>query len=172
MVHQSQSHGKGKDKQNQNNSKPKQTTIFKEKNNNKEDERCFVCGSPDHWVKKCPNRKWRKPQHEQKTSNMVVSSSGGGTSGYANLPYILSVFQSITWWLDSGANVHVCSDASLFSSYQVTWDSFVMMENVLHASVHGVGTVDLKLTSGKIVQLKNVQHVPSINKNLVSDSFV
>ena len=30
-----------------------------------------------------------------------------------------------------------------------------------HASVCGVGTVDLKFTSEKIVQLKNVQHVPS-----------
>ena len=36
--------------------------------------------------------------------------------------------------------------------------------------VRGVGTVDLKLTSEKIVQLKNVQHVPSIRKNLISDS--
>jgi hypothetical protein len=31
-----------------------------------------------------------------------------------------------------------------------------MMGNGLHATVRGVGTVDLKLTSGKIVQLKNV----------------
>jgi hypothetical protein len=46
--------------------------------------------------------------------NMVVSSSGGGTGGYDNLPYVLLVFQSTTWWLDSGANVHVCFDASLF----------------------------------------------------------
>jgi len=38
--------------------------------------------------------------------------------------------------------------------------------------VHGVGTVDLKFTSGKIVQLKNVQHVPAINKNLVSGSLI
>jgi hypothetical protein len=82
---------------------------------------------------------------------MVVSSSGGETTGYGNLPYVLSVFQSTTWWLDSGANVHVCSDASLFSSYQVAWDSFVLMGNVSHAFVRGVGTVDLKLTSGKIV---------------------
>jgi hypothetical protein len=43
-----------------------------------------------------------------------------------------------------------------------------MMGNGSYASVHGVGTVDLKFTSGKIMQLKNVQHVPSINKNLVS----
>jgi hypothetical protein len=126
-----------------------------------------VCGSPDHWAKKCSNRKGRKPQSEQKTSNMVVSSSGGGTSGYGNLPYVLSVFQSTTWWLDSGANVHVCSDASLFSSYQVARDSSVLIGNESHASVHGVGTVNLKLTSGKIVQ-----HVPSINKNLVSGSLL
>jgi hypothetical protein len=131
-----------------------------------------VCGSPDHWAKKCLNHKGRKPQSEQKTSNMVVFSSGGGTSGYDNLPYVLSVFQSTTWWLDSGVNVHVYSDASLFSSYQVTRDSFMLMGNGSHASVHGVGMVDLKLTSGKIVQLKNVQHVPSINKNLVSGSLL
>jgi hypothetical protein len=103
---------------------------------------------------------------------MVVSSSGGGTSGYGNLPYVLSVFQSTIWWLDSGANIHVCSDALLFSSYQVARDSSVLMGNGSHASVRGVGTVDLKLTLGKIVQLKNVQHVPSINKNLVSDSLL
>jgi hypothetical protein len=48
----------------------------------------------------------------------------------------------------------------------------MLMGNELHASVRGVGTVDLKLTSEKIVQLKNVQHVPSINKNLVSGSLL
>jgi hypothetical protein len=47
-----------------------------------------------------------------------------------------------------------------------------MLENGSHVFVHDVGTVDLKLTSEKIVQLKNVQHAPSINKNLVSDSFM
>jgi hypothetical protein len=47
-----------------------------------------------------------------------------------------------------------------------------MMENGSHASVYGVGTIDLKLTSRKIVQLKNEQHVHSINKNIVSDSLL
>jgi hypothetical protein len=62
MVHQSQSHGKGKAKQNQNNNKPKQATTFKKKKEG--EEGCFVCGSPDHWAKKCLNRKGRKPQPE------------------------------------------------------------------------------------------------------------
>jgi hypothetical protein len=51
-------------------------------------------------------------------------------------------------------------NVSLFSSYQVTRDSSMMMENVSYAFVHCVGTIDLKLTSEKIVQLKNMQHVP------------
>jgi hypothetical protein len=48
----------------------------------------------------------------------------------------------------------------------------MMIGNGSHASIQGVGTVDLKLTSGKIVQLKNVQHLLSINKNLVSSSLL
>src|SRR4051812_6341264 len=94
-----------------------------------------------------------------------------GASGYGNLFSILSVCQSTYWWIDTSANIHVCADGYLFSSYQVTHDDSVLMGNGSHAPVHGVGTVDLKFTSGKIVQLKNVQHVPAINKNLVSGSF-
>jgi hypothetical protein len=45
-----------------------------------------------------------------------------------------------------------------------------MMGNGLHATVRGFGMVDLKFTSGKIVQLKNVLHGPSIKKNLFSGS--
>jgi hypothetical protein len=46
------------------------------------------------------------------------------------------------------------------------------MGNGSHASVHGTGTVDLKFTSGKIVQLKNMHYVPSIHKNLVSGTLL
>jgi hypothetical protein len=48
----------------------------------------------------------------------------------------------------------------------------VIMSYESHTFVHGVGTIDLKLTLKMIVQLKSVQLVPSINKNLVSDSLL
>ena len=51
-------------------------------------------------------------------------------------------------------------------------DSSILMGNEFHAPVHGVGMVDLKFTSGKIVRLRNMHHVPSINKNLVSGSLL
>ena len=47
-----------------------------------------------------------------------------------------------------------------------------MMGNGSHASVLGVGSVDLKFTSGKIVRLENMQHALSIKKNLVSGSLL
>jgi hypothetical protein len=52
----------------------------------------------------------------------------GGTSGYGNLLHtILLVFNSPDWWVDTGANIHVCADIFLFSSYQVRWASTLLM---------------------------------------------
>ena len=52
---------------------------------------------------------------------------GNTGDGYNNLPTVLSVFQSTSWWLDMGANVHVCADISMFFSYQTVRDSSVLM---------------------------------------------
>jgi hypothetical protein len=42
----------------------------------------------------------------------------------------------------------------------------------MRAAVRGIGTVDLKLTSRKTLQLKNVHHIPSIKKILISSSLL
>ena len=58
----------------------------------------------------------------------------------------------------------------LMLPYQVDRTGALLMENESHERVLGISTVILKFTSGKTVLLKNVQHVPSIKKNLVSGS--
>ena len=78
--------------------------------------------------------------------------------------------QSPEWWADTSANIHVCADISLFFSYQCKGTGTLLMGNGSHARVLGIGTVILKFISGMTVLLKNVQHVPSIKKNLVSGS--
>jgi hypothetical protein len=109
---------------------------------------------------------------EKKSTNMVINETGG-TSGYGNsLPYVLSVCTSPKWWMDNGANIHVCTDISLFASFQVGRTRALPMGNRSRVHVHGVGSVILKLTLGKTVLLKHVQHVPSIKKNLVSISLL
>ena len=103
---------------------------------------------------------------------MVIGETAG-TSRYGNiLPTVLSVCHSPEWWIDTGANIHVCADISLFSSYQAGGAGSLLIGNGSHARVLGVSTVNLKLTSGKTMRLKNVQHVPTIKKNLVSGSLL
>ena len=145
----------------------KSTTTF-EKNKNKAELPCFTCGELGHFSNECPDRAGLKGK--KKNVNLVTISNDD--NGYGNLPTILSVFQSLSWWVDTGANIHVCADISMFSSYQGLQGVSVLMGNGLHASVRGVGTVHLKFTSRKIVQLRNVQHVPTIRKNLVSVSLL
>jgi hypothetical protein len=103
---------------------------------------------------------------------MVIGETAG-RSRYGNiLPTVLSVCHSPGWWIDTGANIHVCADISLFSSYQAGGAGSLLIGNGSHARVLGVSTVNLKLTSGKIMRLKNVQHVPTIKKNLVRGSLL
>jgi hypothetical protein len=129
--------------------KVKQNTNFNNNNNKKKKKNlayltCFVCGEPCHIARKCSNRKGKK-SGGQKSANMAVSEAGG--SRYE--PKILLACQSTDWWLDTGANVHVCSDFNLFSFYQATDSCFVLMGNGSRVVVHGVGRGSLKLTSVK-----------------------
>ncbi|GJV38490.1 zinc finger, CCHC-type containing protein [Tanacetum coccineum] len=79
----------------------------------------------------------------------------------------------VAWWVDSGATVHVCKDRCWFKTYESQNDGYILhMGNKSTALVHGRGCVDLRFSSGKVVSLLNVLHVPNIRKNLVSSSVL
>jgi hypothetical protein len=118
------------------NYKPNQTTQFKKKKN-MDEVVCFVCGENGYFAKKCKNYKGKKNQPGLKSAN--VTTSNPSRSGYGNLPYIFFVCQYNDWWIDTGANIHVCTNISMFSSYQVRRGSTVMM---------GVGETILRLGGG------------------------
>ncbi|XP_019234036.1 PREDICTED: uncharacterized protein LOC109214556 [Nicotiana attenuata] len=69
-------------------------------------------------------------------------------------------------------NCHNCGK-ELFTSYAPAGpDETVFMANSATAKIEGTGKVALKMTSGKIVTLKDVLHVPEMRKNLVSTSLL
>ncbi|GJX58768.1 zinc finger, CCHC-type containing protein [Tanacetum coccineum] len=79
----------------------------------------------------------------------------------------------VAWWVDSGAIVHMCKDRCWFKTYESLNDESILhMGNKSTTLVHGRGRVDLRFSSGKIVSLFNVLHVPNIRKNFVSKTFM
>jgi hypothetical protein len=138
------SHNNNNKNKQKNPTKTKHTTDFKKKNKGN----CFVCGNPGDFARECENRKWKG---NKKSANMVIGEIAG-TLRYSNiLSTVLSVCHSPEWWINTGVNIHVCADISLFSFYQVGGNGSMLMGNESHTCVLGVDMVNLKLTSGKTV---------------------
>ena len=93
-----------------------------------------------------------------------------GTFSRSKLPKseIFMTYLPTDWYIDTGTNVHVCSNISSFISYQNLQGRTVTMGNSTVAQVLGQGRVDLRFTSENVLTLNDVQHIPEVRKNLVS----
>ncbi|XP_070022060.1 uncharacterized protein [Nicotiana sylvestris] len=77
------------------------------------------------------------------------------------------------WWIDSGATHHVCAIREAFATYApVGPEETLSMGIAATAKIEGYGKIFLKMTSGKVVTLNKVIHVPEIMKNLVYDGLL
>ncbi|XP_077245915.1 uncharacterized protein LOC143885588 [Tasmannia lanceolata] len=123
-----------------------------------------------HYAKNCrKNDKKKNPQGNNAPQANVVEDQ--------YLSVVVSEVNLVSnvkdWWVDTGATRHICSDISVFSSYELVGDGEqLFMGNSSASAVAGKGTVLLKLTSGKVLKLCDVLHVPDIRKNLVSGSLL
>ena len=87
--------------------------------------------------------------------------------------HIVVIANSLDWWFDSGATVHVCNNEEQFNTYEESSiEQELLMGNHNKAKVHGKGTVEVKMSFGKKLVLTNVYHVPNIKKNLVSTNLL
>jgi hypothetical protein len=145
---------------------------------------CWSCGQVGHWSKDCPAKKAKKavvgaqantvlattdgPKVNMVVGEVVASETNDGYVTYN--PVLLSTYLSHEWLIDTGANVHICTDISLFVSYQQSHGVTVTMGNASAAQVLGIGNVDLKFASGRVLSLTRVHHVPDIRRNIISGS--
>ncbi|KAI5350367.1 hypothetical protein L3X38_003258 [Prunus dulcis] len=148
--------------------------------NGNKDQPCFVCGRTNHWAKDChykktepykPKPKWNKGQSGPKAQVNVLVDQDEPNLRYSFKPLVnVAYLSNSDWWLDSGANVHVCFDKRFFKNYQNSSGGSVTLGNDTVAQVRGIGEVELKMTSGKTLTLKDVRHVPEVRRNLISGS--
>ena len=67
----------------------------------------------------------------------------------------------------------MCNNEEQFNTYkEFSIEQELLMGNHNRAKVHGKGTVEVKMSSGKKLVLTNVYHVPNIKKNLVSTNLL
>ncbi|GJW16634.1 zinc finger, CCHC-type containing protein [Tanacetum coccineum] len=153
--------------------------------NKKSKVTCWKCGKLGHLKKDCKGGKVGNKANGSST-NSSVDGSTNSLKGqnmfnkYLQIYYVTYVSEAyfvqdddVVWWVNSGATMHVCKDRLWFKTYKsLNHGSILYMKNESTSLVYGCGSVDLRFSSGKVVSLFNVFHVPNIRKNLVSSSIL
>ena len=77
-----------------------------------------------------------------------------------------------TWWIDSGATVHVANSLQGFATRQILLrgERTIRVANSIEAEAEAIGELPLVLNNGFVLKLHDVLYVPSMRRNLISVS--
>jgi hypothetical protein len=100
-----------------------------------------------------------------------MAKKGIDTVSFVN-ESLYSQFSKSTWWIDSGATVHVANSLQGFHSTRTMQRSERCIEvtNGVQADVEAVGDISLELGDDFTILLRDVLFVPLLHRNLISVS--
>ena len=77
-----------------------------------------------------------------------------------------------TWWIDSGATIHVANSLQGFHMRRTLQrgERHIKVANGVQAKVEAIGELLLELNDSFVLKLTDVLHVPSLRRNLISAS--
>ena len=75
-----------------------------------------------------------------------------------------------TWWIDSGSTIHVSNTLQGMQNLRklVGSEQCIYSGNKMSSRVEAIGTYNLVLSSGFILELEKIFYVPSFTTNLIS----
>jgi hypothetical protein len=125
-----------------------------------EKDQCLYCKDKGHYKVDCP-----------KYLKMIMAKKGENIISFINESLYIDYSKS-TWWIDSGATIHVANSLQGFRSTRTTQRSErqIRVANVVQADVEAVGDVHLELDTGFVLILRDVFFIPTLQRNLISVS--
>ncbi|CAM8965249.1 unnamed protein product [Rhodiola kirilowii] len=161
---------KGKERSNEN---------FSSKFNKKPKGSCGICGKLGYYKNDCRMAKNEKGKTKVNVGDKGKEKCPSNLQGQfsfsvynPNVNYVSLIAEAfyvqddeVAWWIDSGANKHVCKDRHSFKTYETVKEGDVLhMGNESTTPILGQGNVVLEFSSVKTLELLNVLHVPLIRK--------
>ena len=122
--------------------------------------KCYHCGKEGHITKDCEEfKKWCVKKGNDDIISLVDES-------------FYAYFSISTWWIDSGATVHVTNSPQGLSGMRTIrrGTRSLRVANGVEAEVEAIGTLQLEIHGGFTLRLLDVLYVPSIQRNLISIS--
>ena len=118
---------------------------------------CLECKKTGHYKKDCPV-----------FLKKIMAKKGNNIVSFVN-ESLYTQFSKSTWWIDSGATVHVANSLQGFLSTRTTQrgERCIEVANGVQADVEAVGDISLELADGFNIMLRDVLFVPSIHRNLI-----
>ena len=148
--------------------------------------KCYRCGELGHNFRQCVSTKildsWKNNKYSKKKlpkDNHEYGDSDGAHAAWSVSHWTeaqcAAFNDSGSWIADSGATVHITNDRNCFSTYEACDGKVFGLSS--QDSVVGRGTVPLTIvdaTSKRTlnVDLKNVLHIPSCQRQLISVGLV
>lgn len=125
-----------------------------------EKDQCLHCKKIGHYKKDYPDY-----------LKMIMAKKGENIITFVNESLYVSYSKS-TWWIDSGATIHVKNSLQGFRSTRATQRSErrIKVANGVQADVEAVGDLSLELADDFTLLLRDVLYVSSLQSNLISVS--